>query len=176
MTHKVPGVTQSMHLSQIHSLNSRNMHPLNAAHVALGPIERKSMAKNQDGFTLVELMIAFVVIGILTAVALPNYNAWVKKSRRADATVALSKTQQLQEKYRVSNATYSSSMSSIGASSTSDSGYYTISISSANTTDYTLTATPVSGKSQASDTSCSSITIAQSSGNSTYSPAACWSK
>ena len=136
----------------------------------------KMLLKKKAGFTLVELMIALVVIGILSAIALPNYNAWVKKSRRADATVALSRAQQLQEKYRVSNTTYSSSMSSIGASTTSDSGYYTISISSANTTDYTLTATPVSGKSQASDTSCPTLTVTQSSGNSTYSPAACWSK
>ena len=41
--------------------------------------------RNQSGFTLVELMITVVLIGILAAIAIPNFLAYQAKSRRAEA-------------------------------------------------------------------------------------------
>jgi type IV pilus assembly protein PilE len=44
---------------------------------------------HQRAFSLIEVMIAVVVVGILTAIALPQYNAYVQRSRIVDATQAL---------------------------------------------------------------------------------------
>ena len=41
------------------------------------------------GFTLIELMIVVVVLGIIAAIAFPSYTNYVQKARRADATTAL---------------------------------------------------------------------------------------
>lgn len=41
------------------------------------------MLKNQKGFTLMELMIVIVIIGVLAAIGLPAYNSFVERSKKA---------------------------------------------------------------------------------------------
>ncbi len=50
----------------------------------------KRRAAGAAGFTLIELMIAVVVAGILAAVALPSYSSFVNRSRAKDAAADLS--------------------------------------------------------------------------------------
>ncbi len=45
--------------------------------------------KKEKGFTLIELMIAMAIVGILAAVAIPAYGDFIAKSRRADAIANL---------------------------------------------------------------------------------------
>lgn len=61
---------------------------------------------NSRGFTLIELMIVIVIIGILAAIGFPGYNDYMHKSRRGDAKTALLALQQLQEKLRGSCNVY----------------------------------------------------------------------
>lgn len=52
-------------------------------------MNRKETSRPQTGFTLIELMIAVVIAGILAAVAYPSFVSYVQKARRADAKAAL---------------------------------------------------------------------------------------
>ena len=56
------------------------------------------MRTYKQGFTLIELMIALVVIGLLSAVAFPSYQEQVRRAKRAEGKTALLKAAQLQER------------------------------------------------------------------------------
>ncbi len=111
-----------------------------------------------NGFTLIELMIVVVIIGILAAIAMPSYNNYVIRGSRSAAQTELLELASLQEKIYLNSNTYSANISTaytgnsgggLGKTSgkTSDSKY-TLTLVSAGQT-YTLTATPVAGTTQA---------------------------
>ncbi len=58
------------------------------------------------GFTLIELMITIAILGILAAIALPNYSAYVTRSRLIDAHTKLGDVRVQMEKYFMDNRTY----------------------------------------------------------------------
>jgi type IV pilus assembly protein PilE len=58
--------------------------------------------------TLLELMIVVAIVGILAAVAIPAYNGYVTRSRRADAFTALETVRAAQEMYRAEKGFYAS--------------------------------------------------------------------
>lgn len=132
------------------------------------------------GFTLIELMITVVVVAILAAVAYPSFMSQIRKARRSDAVDLASGVQQLQERYRANNPTYADGIGSLGlASGVSANGYYTISTApgaGATASSYSVTATAVSGKSQASDSGCTTMSLSVSNATLSYTPAGCWSR
>ncbi|HEY6923959.1 MAG TPA: type IV pilin protein [Steroidobacteraceae bacterium] len=144
-----------------------------------------------NGFTLVELLTAMVIVAILMAVAIPSYKAQTQKSRRTEAKTALLDLASREERFNSTNSSYSSTPSNLGYSGTwplkVGSGYYQITAcvntTTACATDagtgqaFLLTAQPVGA--QASDTQCGSFTLDSTglqkvSGTSSGTPSNCW--
>ncbi|HEY8570196.1 type IV pilin protein [Microbulbifer sp.] len=120
--------------------------------------------KKQNGFTLIELMIVVAIIGIIAGIAYPSYMESVRKSNRADAKASLNDVaHRLQRCFTTYNA-YNNANCAVaeslkdGATLNSGESLYTIS-AVLDATTYTLTAAPVTGKSQASDSKCASLTL-----------------
>ena len=58
------------------------------------------------GFSLIELMIVIVIIGILSAIAIPNYIKYVRSSRTAEAKTNVNAIAQYNEQYYSENNRY----------------------------------------------------------------------
>lgn len=132
------------------------------------------MNKRDAGFTLIEIMIVVVIVGIIAAVAFPAYQGSVQKSRRADATATLLGLQLAQTKWRAVNPQYTGTLSDLGAAAATPGGYYNLQITAANATAFTITATP--NGDQSSD-SCGTFTITQNGPDvSTAAKKTCWNQ
>jgi len=92
--------------------------------------------RRQAGFTLIELMITIVVIGILTAVALPSYTSYMLRTRLADAWTGLAAVQPLAEQHWSNGNTFAGFASLPAAT---DNFTYTLPVATA--TAYTIAAT-----------------------------------
>lgn len=136
------------------------------------------------GFSLIELLVAVAIIGILAGVAYPSYMEYVLKSKRTEAQSALIDIANRQEMYYLDNRQYATNLNTqLGLSANpfiSENGYYSISTSSASATiDFTLTAVPVSTSTQAADTDCATLTIKQDQSKAAFNSdgdrnSACW--
>ena len=125
-------------------------------------------AKRQSGFTLVELMIVVAVAAVLAMVALPMYQDSVRKSRRSEATAALTQLQQAQERHRANNTQYAATFAAMAPQPASATANYTLSIASAATGSYTINATAAATSPQFADTRCRTLTVVVNGGNATY--------
>ena len=83
---------------------------------------------NKRGITLIELLVVIVIVGILAAIAIPVYNGYTQRARRADAKTALQQIRAAQEMWRAEKGSYSVSVAELqttmGAPATSISSYY----------------------------------------------------
>lgn len=115
----------------------------------------------QRGFTLIELMIAVAIVGILASIALPSYQDYVRKGRRADAQAFMHEVASRQQHFLVDRRMYASTLAALGlAAPSSVSPHYNITltnvVNNVQPMGFTLQAAPIGG--QARDT-CGTLTL-----------------
>lgn len=97
--------------------------------------------KGNQGFTLVELMVVVAIIGILAAVAIPNYQKYQARARQSEAKIALAAIYTAEKAFSTENSSFSACLSNIGYSpdgytaNPTSKRYYTIGFDAAATGD-----------------------------------------
>ncbi|NAW33275.1 prepilin-type N-terminal cleavage/methylation domain-containing protein [Halomonas alimentaria] len=138
-------------------------------------LKNKALYRHK-GFTLIELMIAVAVIGILASIAYPSYQRYVQDARRTEAKSALLDVAGAMERCRSANFTYTNCTSAeeVLNARNAELDFYTVAIDTDAITRnaFALTATPDSGSAQSSDR-CGTLTI-DATGNRGADDDNCW--
>ena len=76
----------------------------------------KKTLKNQKGFSLIELMIVVAIIGVLSAVAIPNFNRFQRKARQSEGKAMMGGMFTAEKAFRAEWETYYGDLGAIGYS------------------------------------------------------------
>lgn len=108
------------------------------------------------GFNLVELMIVVAIIAVITAIALPSYQSYVIRTKRADMMNELQNIATQIETAKLAQGSYGNITAArqtawAGSFPRQGTALYTISLPATLSSSWTITATPVAGGQMASD-------------------------
>jgi type IV pilus assembly protein PilE len=132
--------------------------------------------KKARGFTLIELVIAVAIVGILSTLAYSSYIEQVRKSRRAEGKATLLNLASRMERFYADQSTYTgATVAALLGSTTTENGYYTISINPLAAESYTLLSAPAND--QVNDTRCGTFSLTSlnvKGATGTLGAAPCW--
>ena len=114
------------------------------------------MKSQTRGFTLIELMIAVAILGIIAAIAYPSYLDQVRKSRRSDAQSALLQAANRQERFFTTQYSYADAAAALGMPTETENEAYTLAVDKGDADGFEITATAQGD--QVND-DCRSLTI-----------------
>jgi len=110
-----------------------------------GRVRQPVRGGRHAGFTLLELMIVMMIIGVLAAIAIPSYQAYVDRSNRVAAQQFMLDTANRAEAFRLDRRDYPANLGALNRSVPADiARHFTIELagSQASPPAFTLTATP----------------------------------
>ena len=133
------------------------------------------LLQHMRGVTLMELMIVVVILGILAAVAYPNYREFAARAKRTEAKALLLEIANNQERFYL-NANSYGTMAQLGYATdpkVTDSGSYTVTVTANDPSNFTAVATNILGGSEKAR--CTTFTIdGRGNKTSTGSIGNCW--
>ncbi len=107
-----------------------------------------TLDRRERGFTLIELMVAVVIVSILAAIAYPSYKSYILKGHRASAQALLMDAAQREQQYFLDNRAYAPDLNTLFGTTTpvpsEVSPYYDITVATAGgpPPTFLITATP----------------------------------
>jgi type IV pilus assembly protein PilE len=99
--------------------------------------------RKMRGITLLELMIVVVIVGIMAAIAYPNYRDFVDRAKRNEAKSMLMEVAVNQERFYLQNSRYGTmtELGYAGNTITSDTGAYSVTVNNPTAANFTAVAT-----------------------------------
>jgi type IV pilus assembly protein PilE len=123
--------------------------------------------RSASGFTLLEVLTAVVLVGVLAAIAIPSWRTHLLRARRGDAAAALVEVQKAQDTFFGRHARYADAVQlttpapgGLGLAAESARGFYRIEMAtSADGLGYIATARVLATAGQSADTRCVALSI-----------------
>ena len=144
------------------------------------------------GFSAFELMVVLVIVGILAGLSVPVYRDHLLRANRGEARAALLGLATAEEKFYLQCNTYTSALdvvadtacspASLKFSTTSERGYYTLTVTAADPDGWTATATAIATERQYRDSRCRTFQLGSTglktarSSSDAANDLECWSK
>ena len=134
---------------------------------------KRIQGRREVGFTLIELVVVMVVLGILAAIAIPNYSEYVQRGHRASAQAYISDLASRQVQFFIDRRRYADTVAALNVPAPAEiANRYTVTIVAVAgpPATFTVTATPNGAQ---SDDRCGALTIDQA-GTKGAATARCW--
>ncbi len=126
--------------------------------------------KRENGFSLIELLIVIAIVGVISAIAIPQYSDYVTRSKLAEPASVLSETRVRLEQYFQDNRTYVGACAANTVAPPPTGRYFAYACPTLTATTFTVTATGVAAEGMTGFT----FTINQANTRATTSTPATW--
>ncbi len=129
-----------------------------------------AQATNRNGFTLIEIMVAIVIVAIMASSALASYRRYLLRSYRLEAAESLLTAAAEQEKFHLAHGRYSDRLDAgvedeppgLRVSSVTPRRRYALTIEHADAGVFSIAAMPLENSGQMEDKDCRQFTIDES--------------